>query len=103
MTLTAFVERGIKALVLIENPLGLQCLQPHHFAIFAQHALGAQAGIHNDAFGLGFFNFFQRSGHFVAAFQAHDINFTRAHPQRGQRNIHHLAGGDRRHIFLGGL
>ena len=44
---TVLVERGIEALVLIEDPLGLESLERGDLAILAQNALRPQAG---DAF-----------------------------------------------------
>ncbi len=59
--------------------------------------------MHDDAFFFGFFNFFERGGHFVAAFQANQVHFARAHAQRRERDVDHFLGGNRRDVFCGRL
>ena len=79
----------------VEDPLGLERFQADHLAVAADDALGPEAGVHDDALGLGFFDLLQRRRHLVALLQADDVDFARAHAQRGKRDVHHLVRGHR--------
>src|SRR5438270_1358174 len=84
LALAVLVERGIEALVLIENPLGGEHFQSCNFSVFADDPLRPESGMDDDAFFFGFFNLFEGSRHLVAAFQANQVHLARAHAQCGK-------------------
>jgi hypothetical protein len=54
----------------------------------------------DDPFFFGLFDLLQRGGHFTPSLQADQMYLLRAQAQRGERDVHHLAGGHRIHAPL---
>ena len=58
--------------------------------------------MHDDAFGFGLFDLFQRGGHFMTLLKAYQADFASAHAQCRQRDVHHLVRSDGLRVFFRG-
>src|SRR5581483_7565987 len=77
----SLIESGIKPPVLIEDPFRVQGFKTGDFAALPDDALWPATGPENNPFSFSFFDFFKRCRHFLAPFEADDVDFASAETQ----------------------
>ena len=63
----------------VEYGRALDHFEASYLAILTDELFRAERGMNPDALYQALFNFFFRSGHFLARFEAHEVHFTSAH------------------------
>src|SRR6266487_4740022 len=74
-------EGGAEPPLRVEYRRALDHFEARYLAILANELLRAERGMNPDPLDQALFNFFFRSGHFLARLEAHEVHFTSAHAQ----------------------